>query len=240
MRCRTRARSTGARRRWGMSKSRGHSRQMASIAEIVAYWSRHEDESGLAVDWAEAHKRCWGCGRKRWKRNFDRCHIVPRSLGGSNRADNLVLLCRRCHIQAPNVKDPSFMWFWLRSHAVPLYDAEWIISGLEEYQRLFGKRTFSSLKSLDISQLKRMVEKFRRQAIIHFGEGRPNPSTLAWVIAKMEDEAVAHSASPSTGGEGSAHKVRRGGMSRTTSTFAHTQSRVTRLMSSLQGDVKKD
>jgi len=222
-----------------MSENYGHSNQMASVAEIVAYWSRHEDESGLAVDWAEAHKCCWACGRKKGKRNFDRCHIVPRALGGPDSAANLVLLCQRCHKQAPNVNDPSFMWFWLRSRAVPFYDTEWIISGLEEYQRLFGKRPFSGPNPIDVSELKRMIKKFREQAIIHFGEGRPNPSTLAWVIAKIEDEAAVHPASPSPGGGGSAHKVLRGVVSNATSRFTPTQSRFARLTSPLQGEVKK-
>jgi len=223
-----------------MSKRSGHWRQMASVAEIVAYWSRHENESGLAVDWAEAHKRCWACGRKKWKRNFDRCHIIPRSLGGSDSAENLVLLCPRCHKQAPNVNDPSFMWFWLRSRAVPFYDTEWIVSGFEEYQRLFGKRPFSGSNSLDLSKLEHMIKKFRRQAIIHFGEGRPNPSTLAWVLAKMEDEAAAHSASPSPVGGGSASVASRGGVSSATSRFTPTQSRFARLTSPLQGEVERD
>jgi hypothetical protein len=208
---------------------------MASVPEIVAYWSQHECESGLAVDWAEAHKRCWGCGRRKWKRNFDRCHIIPRSLGGSNSADNLVLLCQRCHKQAPNVIDPSFMWFWLRSRAVPFYDTEWIISGLEEYQRLFGKRPFTGSNSLDVSKLKSAIRDFRRQAIIHFGEGRPNPSTLAWVIAKVESDAITHSASPSLGGKELASKARQGGASGATSTFTPTQSRFARLTSPRRG-----
>ncbi len=33
-----------------------------TIAEAVDYWSRHQSECGLSVDWAEAHERCWRCG----------------------------------------------------------------------------------------------------------------------------------------------------------------------------------
>lgn len=29
-----------------------------TIEEIVAYWSEHEDESGLNVDFSEVHERC--------------------------------------------------------------------------------------------------------------------------------------------------------------------------------------
>src|SRR5262249_7661154 len=66
-----------------------------------------EDECGLGVDWSEAEERCWRCG---YKSSLQKCHIVPDSLGGAARPSNLVLLCCRCHREAPNVADPRFMW----------------------------------------------------------------------------------------------------------------------------------
>ena len=48
------------------------------IPEIVNYWFSRIDESDFSVDAAEAHERCWRCG---CKRNLERCHIVPDSLG---------------------------------------------------------------------------------------------------------------------------------------------------------------
>lgn len=33
-----------------------------TITEIVAYWSKHENESGLSGDFSKAHERCWRCG----------------------------------------------------------------------------------------------------------------------------------------------------------------------------------
>ncbi|WP_408639329.1 HNH endonuclease [Nocardia yamanashiensis] len=79
--------------------------------EIVDHWSMVEDESGLAIDWAEAHERCWRCG---YKAKLERCHIVPDALGGAATPDNLVLLCSRCHREAPNHENPIYMWRWLR------------------------------------------------------------------------------------------------------------------------------
>lgn len=79
-------------------------------ADIVNYWVSRQDECGLAVDWAEAHERCWRCG---YKSRLHRCHIVPNAQGGPDEPSNLVLLCGRCHREAPNVADPSFMWLWL-------------------------------------------------------------------------------------------------------------------------------
>lgn len=76
------------------------------IEEIVDYWSGNQDESGLSVDWAEAESLCWRCAQKR---NLQRCHIIPRSLGGTEEPSNLVLLCAQCHSEAPNVNDPEFM-----------------------------------------------------------------------------------------------------------------------------------
>lgn len=91
-----------------------------TIEEIVAYWSEHEDESGLSVDFSEAFERCWRCG---YKRKLEHCHIVPASRGGEDIPSNFVLLCKDCHKDAPNVTDPEIMWDWLRAYVVPFYDS---------------------------------------------------------------------------------------------------------------------
>jgi hypothetical protein len=43
---------------------------------------------------------------------LQRCHIVPRSLGGSDEPDNLFLMCRECHDRTPNTisRDAFFKW----------------------------------------------------------------------------------------------------------------------------------
>lgn len=76
------------------------------LSEIIAYWAKHVDECGLSVDWAEAERHCWRCG---YERNLQRCHIIPDSLGGKDEPSNLVLLCKRCHAEGPNVTDPEIM-----------------------------------------------------------------------------------------------------------------------------------
>ncbi len=88
-----------------------------SKKEIVDYWFSKVDESGLSVDAAEAHERCWRCG---CERSLERCHIIPASLGGEDKPSNLVLLCRRCHLENPNVLDPEIMWDWLRAYGTAL------------------------------------------------------------------------------------------------------------------------
>ena len=84
--------------------------------QIVAYWADHVSEAGLSIDFSEAQERCWRCG---CQRSLERCHIVPDSLGGVDTASNLVLLCKRCHLDNPNTADPEIMWDWLHAYAVP-------------------------------------------------------------------------------------------------------------------------
>lgn len=75
--------------------------------QIVAYWADHVSEAGLSIDFSEAQERCWRCG---CQRSLERCHIVPDSLGGADTASNLVLLCKRCHLDNPNTAGPEIMW----------------------------------------------------------------------------------------------------------------------------------
>lgn len=162
---------------------------MAKHLDIVAYWAKRIPETELTVDWADACERCWRCG---YKCALDRCHIVPRSLGGLDEPSNLVLLCARCHRDAPNAADPNFMWMWLRAEAFPFYDSFWTDRGFKEYEKIFGRRAFSGMTDPNLTA--RIGEALRTQlnkTTIHFGEGRLNPSTIAWVIASVEQMIAA-------------------------------------------------
>lgn len=125
------------------------------IGDIISYWAGHVDESNLGTDFADAHERCWRCG---WKRKLERCHIIPKSLGGNDTPGNLVLLCHQCHLEAPNCKDPSAMWEWItRTHAIFYDEPPWM--------RLFSE--------------------VLREATIHFGQGGLNTETMSWVFGQM-------------------------------------------------------
>lgn len=157
-----------------------------SHQNIVDYWSIHEDECGLAVDWIEAHERCWRCG---YRSQLERCHIVPYSFAGSETPSNLVLLCRRCHREAPNIADPRFMWIWIRATSVPLYDTYWTIRASFEFEQMFGRRPFVGI-GLSEAQFQLADDLLREEmqnATIHFGEGRLNPITIACVFARVEE-----------------------------------------------------
>ncbi|GAB3246270.1 HNH endonuclease [Chitinimonas naiadis] len=153
--------------------------------EIVDYWVTQEDECGLSVDWAEAGTRCWRCATET---RLDRCHIVPCSQGGSEHPSNLVLLCLKCHREAPNVTDPRFMWKWLRAHAVPYYDTYWFKRAEAEFTLIYGRKPMSDVGENAINReiLYTAIQQKLSETSIHFGEGRLNPSTLAWLLFQAE------------------------------------------------------
>lgn len=161
----------------------------ASREQIVDYWARIEDECGLAVDWSEAHERCWRCG---YESRLEKCHIVPASLGGEASPKNLVLLCARCHREAPNHEEPSYMWRWLRATCVPLYDTYWTTRGWEEFEMMFGRKPLQCFREAGVpsrelaDEYAALLENEFTRAVIHFGEGRLNPSSIACVIAEAE------------------------------------------------------
>jgi hypothetical protein len=168
-----------------------------SSQEIVDYWTARESECGLAVDWAEAHERCWRCG---YKSRLQKCHIVPKSLGGINDPSNLVLLCGRCHREAPNVADSRFMWIWMRTTCVPFYDLYWTTRGVQEFEKMFGRKPFTTLAVDPVSEedaLGLLREEIKK-AIVHFGEGRMNPSTIASIFALIEERITRHIPSTSS------------------------------------------
>ena len=161
-----------------------------SIEEISDYWAQNFDESGLSVDWTEATSLCWRCAHKR---NLQRCHIIPRALGGSEEPSNLVLLCAQCHSEAPNVNDPEFMWVWLRAHAAALYGTYWQLRGFREYRFLYGREPFSNFDESLMPKVQLALKKHYDDTNTHWGQGKLNPATWAWLIRQVEIEIANNS-----------------------------------------------
>ena len=170
-----------------------------TIEQAVDYWSRHQSECDLSVDWAEARERYWRCG---CERNLERCHIVPDALDGPDTPENIVLLCRRCHAEGPNVKDPEVMWDWLKAYAVPFYDTFWMSRGMQEFEFLYGYpfevglMQLTKLSQRSSEEVERLIqEKLKEtneEASIHFGQPYFNTATVAgryrMMLKKMAKE----------------------------------------------------
>ncbi len=103
-----------------------------SVENILLYWSLSEDlfqYYSFFSDWNGPI--CWSCGRQ-WKGKLkkknttwddyvrawenaplQRCHIVAKSLGGSNHPSNFFLMCRECHDLSPNTTSRQMFFRWV-------------------------------------------------------------------------------------------------------------------------------
>lgn len=159
-----------------------------SKKEIVEYWEGIQDECGLSVDWAEAGERCWRCG---YEKRLQRCHIIPDSLGGKDEPSNLVLLCERCHIDAPNVESETFMWDWIRANGTSFYDTFWDLRAQKEYEFIYHKAFAEELIERKITSEKEILEFCLLpigRSTNHFAHPWKNDSTNAGLL-RMRLEA---------------------------------------------------
>lgn len=157
--------------------------------EIVQYWESIVYEGDLGTDWCDAHTRCWRCG---YKSSLDRCHIIPKSLGGSDGCDNLVLLCKSCHREAPNCPDSKYMWEWIKQTKVDMYDTFWTIRTFDEFKRINGRSPFSTpeFEDIDIVETIREIKNKMSEVITHYGERGINSSSMVWVIQECEQKYI--------------------------------------------------
>ena len=172
-----------------------------TVEKIINYWEVSVDESELSIDFSEAAERCWRCA---YKSKLQRCHIVPHSLGGEDSASNLVLLCKRCHVEAPNINDKEFFWDWLKSGKASFYDTYWTIRGIKEYDNIYSEKMEDAVNRLQITpeKFKAFLDKQANFVTIHFGEGRLNPSTIASMIRSF----IKHKEQLESGSESCLHR----------------------------------
>src|SRR3972149_252426 len=103
--------------------------------EIINFWKDKIDEYGILIDCGEPS--CWACGfhydakydirnsnaswqdiSECWKKMpLQRCHIVPKSLGGSNEPINLFLMCSECHDLAPDTAIKEIFFEWVKKQS---------------------------------------------------------------------------------------------------------------------------
>lgn len=107
-------------------------------SQIVDYWRYHALPKNPHICVVEdiGEPRCFACGKlairkgekedrlreelgiQMWddaevKRNLNRCHIIPKSLGGEDKPYNLFLLCPECHKESPDTYNPDIFFGWV-------------------------------------------------------------------------------------------------------------------------------
>ena len=64
-------------------------RTMPTKAKIIAHWN-------LTYEQEFTSKNCWGCGGN--AETLERAHLLAKCKGGADEENNLILLCRICHV----------------------------------------------------------------------------------------------------------------------------------------------
>lgn len=147
-------------------------RIQTSKESITAYWQQQYPEKVLL----DTH--CWRCGIKK---RLDRAHIKAFSIDGMDVPENFVLLCKHCHIDAPNIDDATYMWHWLDFYRNRPFDELWLFEGVRMFNMLYDKDFKEMVKGHEV-----LFYVAYKEAVIgatrHFGQPSFNASTVAAVI----------------------------------------------------------
>jgi hypothetical protein len=156
---------------------------LPSKSEIFVWWKSRLRGLGCRINWGEP--ACWACGFHygtiydvRWSEAgwdkvlncwdripLQRCHIVPRGLGGTNDVSNLFLMCRECHDLAPNTSFVELFLEWARAQNWDARELAKITSAMDA----FGIRDAARQELCAVM----ISEGFRSWAFDRFGLHRP-------------------------------------------------------------------
>lgn len=184
-------------------------------SEIVKYWVNYKTSEIMIIDIGEPS--CWACGYyiesypicenpkmdieeiyKLWNKHtyLERCHIVAKSLGGCNCAINIVLLCNKCHINAPNTTNREYFIKTITTNKL-FKNGNPIIKSFKKMEEDFDiiKNLFNennikfeseneSQYIIDIIKTKEFKEYFNENTTIHFSESM-NITTKVGVLIQF-------------------------------------------------------
>ena len=156
-------------------RRRSHTRAPSWLRDAIAYHSEHIDEQEIGADWSDAHTHCIRCG---YPRKLQRCHIVPRMLGGSDDPSNLIGLCAQCHDEQPDVADPDEVWRWIKSDSRPFYETYWAHRAMN----LLADDERAALERVDLGVLREVLSQTGYHCGQAHGGVRVKPSTMAWAL----------------------------------------------------------
>jgi 5-methylcytosine-specific restriction endonuclease McrA len=126
-------------------------RKMPTKAKIVEYWNATYDHY-FTDDY------CWGCGTNTTE--LDRAHLFARCKGGPDEENNLILLCRTCHI---SIQEPVSDTIEEANHikklileGLPFWSIKWFFYTEKIKSGIYDK---TDLTSIGVS--KEDIEKFK-------------------------------------------------------------------------------
>jgi hypothetical protein len=159
------------------------------LKEAIDHWEGIVSETEMGCDWSEAAIMCWRCGCERMTQ---RCHMVPKSLGGGDGPENIVALCAMCHDENPNVADSDAMWSWIKktgnSNYGGTYNTYWYARAMKSIALQKGLTIDEIASKVDLEKLKNNMKKTG----FHFGQSsggsRLTLSTIEWAINTSIDQ----------------------------------------------------
>jgi hypothetical protein len=83
------------------------------------------------------------------------------------------------------------MWVWLRAHAIPFYGTYWQERGIREYELIYGEKPFLGLAHSEelVQRVRDIVEDIFPKTSRHWGQGKINPATWAYVFRQVDQRA---------------------------------------------------
>lgn len=100
---------------------------------------------------AEKTCYCFACGSSV---GTQRCHIIPKTLGGKDDLSNLHLLCNECHIESENIETNELYFEWLNSKS-PLNSGSYL--RIANKAKLFASLVDSGKTELLPSYIKELI-----------------------------------------------------------------------------------
>lgn len=168
--------------------------------EVYDY-KKHKSTGVMPVaDWGEPE--CWACGKyikinnnndnlkKTWNdkkvaSKLNRCHIIPKALGGLNSPENMFLMCEECHYLSPDTiyKKGFFIWVYDRKKCFEktIFGFNWleISNNINEYKKMLGVEG----KIANKFNLKKMKNKTN----VHAGKLSQSTLEMAILFSVIDD-----------------------------------------------------
>lgn len=131
---------------------------MPSKGRVFEHWKAWLDYN--MFDWGEPS--CWACGKwcgekydvkSRNETNFSalwnkvplqRCHIIPKALGGRDEPENLFLMCSECHDLAPDTTSRDAFLLW---------------ASKQNYSKRLSKQINEQIEFFDLQNDKKIISK---------------------------------------------------------------------------------
>ncbi|WP_327222962.1 HNH endonuclease [Streptomyces platensis] len=171
--------------------------------EIAQHWACSPDREVFAPRMYDLGEPCcFACGwyserwdkataRTSWQRaTLDRAHIVPASLGGSDEASNLLLLCSPCHQESPDWPDPQEMARWVASRpsrrSKEFEGLEAWIQAAAEVPEFVQLLSAAKPGQETVDRMKRLLWEATQQAGMHWSVGLSQGTRVAIVRRAVE------------------------------------------------------